>query len=64
MHEIINICIFVTAFILPEGNRTESFDPFLKWLNDNGVNTESIEISEFPGVGFGLKTMKDLKVIY
>ncbi|KAK3786270.1 hypothetical protein RRG08_002014 [Elysia crispata] len=50
-----------SAFILPEGNRTESFDPFLKWLNDNGVNTESIEISEFPGVGFGLKTMKDLK---
>ncbi|GFS14344.1 histone-lysine N-methyltransferase [Elysia marginata] len=45
----------------PEQKRVESFGPFLQWLNDNGVDTQSIEIAEFPGVGFGLKSLKDLK---
>ena len=52
----------VAALLTPEKNRTDSFDPFLKWLNNNGVDTQSIEITEFPEVGFGLKTTKDLKV--
>ncbi|GFN94514.1 histone-lysine N-methyltransferase, partial [Plakobranchus ocellatus] len=50
-----------SALLPPEKDRVESFDPFIKWLNENGVDTASIEIAEFPGVGFGLKSTKDYK---
>ncbi|KAH9507193.1 Histone-lysine N-methyltransferase setd3 [Bulinus truncatus] len=45
----------------PAKNREEGFPAFIKWLNDNGVDTSAVEIAQFPQFGFGLKANKDLK---
>ncbi|KAK7000066.1 histone-lysine N-methyltransferase setd3 [Biomphalaria glabrata] len=50
-----------SVLALPPRNREEGFPTFLKWLNDNGVDTSALEITQFPQYGYGLKATRDLK---
>ncbi|BFZ12485.1 hypothetical protein BsWGS_15524 [Bradybaena similaris] len=44
----------------PASNRHQKFPAFIKWLNENGVSTSSVEIAEFDDFGYGLKAATDL----
>ncbi|XP_041353715.1 actin-histidine N-methyltransferase-like isoform X2 [Gigantopelta aegis] len=44
-----------------EKNREEFFPAFLGWLKENGVQTNSVEIVNYPSFGFGLQARQDLK---
>ncbi|XP_059178140.1 actin-histidine N-methyltransferase-like [Physella acuta] len=50
-----------TVLAPPEKNRADLFPGFVKWLTDHGVDTSSVEISEFPQFGYGLKATRDIK---
>ena len=45
-------------------DREKAMPEFLDWLQTNGVDTSSVEISSFEGYGYGLKAKKDIKVLY
>lgn len=42
-------------------DRTKEWPHFLQWLKENGVDYSRVDIQEFPGYGFGLKAVTDLK---
>lgn len=50
-----------SVLVPPEKPRDVAFPAFINWLNNNGVDTSSVEIAEFPEYGYGLKATKDLK---
>ncbi len=54
------LCAFVDC-VLKHSNRANHFDEFMKWLNDHGVDTNSLSIGEFEE-GFGLRADKDIEV--
>ena len=43
-------------------DREQAFPAFMEWLHKNGVDTSAVEIHSFPGCGYGLKAVKDIKV--
>lgn len=42
--------------------REKNFASFIEWLHSNGIDTSLVEITNFPGCGYGLKATKDLQV--
>lgn len=46
----------------PPTQRGDNLATFQEWLKNNGVDSNVVEIAEFPGYGMGLKTKKDLQV--
>ncbi|XP_067681659.1 actin-histidine N-methyltransferase-like [Haliotis asinina] len=50
-----------SAIAPPEKSRDQCFPAFLEWLANNGVDTASADIVQYPDLGYGLKANKDLK---
>ncbi|XP_063958417.1 actin-histidine N-methyltransferase-like [Lytechinus pictus] len=43
-----------------QSKREEHFEAFFKWLNENGVSSDSVKIAKFDQ-GYGLQATKDIK---
>lgn len=43
------------------GDRLKNMPAFLKWVTQNGGITDNIEVTEFPGLGLGLKALKGFR---
>lgn len=50
------------ALNAPALGREKNFPSFIEWLHSNGIDTSLVEITNFPGCGYGLKATKDLQV--
>lgn len=46
---------------MQQSDRQVHFETFFKWLNWNGVTTDSVKIAKFDE-GYGLQATQDIKV--
>ena len=60
-----SVLLLYTSFAVlrpAAADREQAFPAFMEWLHKNGVDTSAVEIHSFPGCGYGLKAVKDIKV--